>query len=120
MTLEELYYKMIKEYGLETDEWGRSHIPGDNNKFLKLDGWLLTYGLTMHGNPYISVAQTISCKYIKYASYVNFVRFIKMDDNTEKILRMYIETTIRRYKKIMMRLKNDYEQEKLNQVQEDF
>ena len=113
---------MVKEYHLAADGiFTIAYIPGDKNKFVKIDdGYLISYGLNFWGQPYISIAQTIACKYPLFSKYVNHIKITKIENNTEKVLRMYIETTLKKYNKLMSKLKNDFEQKKLDEIMSDF
>lgn len=46
--------------------------------------------------------------------------YFHANEGLEKALRMYIEVVMRRYEKLMKKLKAEYEQNRLDKLQEDF
>lgn len=117
-----LFFKLVEDYHLEVHYSKESNlystrIPGDQNQFVKLAGSLLSLGY-MFGTtvPFIVVAQTISSRNF----YTNTLLYNKNSDGLEKALRMYIEVVMRKYEKKMKMLKEEYEQKRLDKIQEDF
>ena len=112
--LSTLFFKLVEDYHLELHYSKEANlystrIPGDQNQFVTLAGSLLSFGYLFGTEPYLMVAQTISRKKYKINS-----------EGLEKALRMYIEVVMRRYEKLMKKLKTEYEQSRLDKIQEDF
>ena len=119
--LSTLFFKLVEDYHLELNYSKEANlystrIPGDQNQFVKLAGSLLSLGYMFGTDQFIVVAQTISRKNF----YTNTLVYNKNSDGLEKALRMYIEVVMRRYEKMMKRLKEEYEQKRLEKLSEDF
>lgn len=116
-----LFSKLVEDYHLEVHYNQEANlyttsIPGDQNKFVKLGGSLLSFYLLFGTDPFIAVAQTISNKNF----YTNTLTYNRNSEGLEKALRMYIEVVMRKYEKKMKKLKTEYEQSRLNKMNEDF
>jgi len=116
-----LFFKLVNDYHLELHynqeaNLYTTRIPGDQNKFLKLGGSLLTFYYMFGTDPFITVAQTISSKNF----YTNTLSYNRNTEGLEKALRMYIEVVMRKYEKKMKMLKYEYEQSRLKKMNEDF
>ena len=116
-----LFFKLVEDYHLEFHYSKEANlyttrIPGDQNKFVTLAGSLLSFGYMFGTDPFIVVAQTISKKNF----YTNTLVYNRNSEGLEKALRMYIEVVMRRYEKMMKKLKTEYEQERIYKIQEDF
>ena len=126
INLKEIYLKLADEFHLRTNEnfegYCTSNLPGDQNKFVKMDNFVMTYGIDGYKKPYINVAQSISHKNKDLIYYTNYLKISdwKVDDNTENVLRMYLGVIQRKYDKILKQLKADYEQKRLEKISEDF
>lgn len=121
VSLYTLFFKLVEDYHLDVHYSKEANlystsIPGDQNQFVKLAGSLLSFGYLFGTDPYIVVAQTISSKNF----YTNTLVYNRNSDGLEKALRMYIEVVMRRYEKLMKKLKTEYEQSRLDKIQEDF
>lgn len=121
VSLYTLFFKLVEDYHLDVHYSKESNlyltsIPGDQNQFVTLAGSLLSFGYLFGTDPYIMVAQTISRKNF----YTNTLVYNKNFDGLEKALRMYIEVVMRKYEKMMKRLKEEYEQKRLEKLSEDF
>lgn len=121
VSLYTLFFKLVEDYHLDLSYSKEANlystrIPGDQNQFVKLAGSLLSFGYLFGTNQYIVVAQTISSKNF----YTNTLVYNKNSDGLEKALRMYIEVVMRKYEKMMKRLKEEYEQKRLEKISEDF
>lgn len=117
---------MADEFHLRTNEnfdgYCTSNPPGDQNKFVKMDNFVMTYGIDGFKKPYINVAQSISHKNKDLIYYTNYLKISdwKVDDNTENVLRMYLGVIQRKYDKILKQLKDRKLQAKLDNIKEDF
>lgn len=116
-----LFFKLVEDYHLDVHYSKEANlystsIPGDQNQFVKLAGSLLSFGYLFGTDPYIVVAQTISSRNF----YTNTLVYNRNSDGLEKALRMYIEVVMRKYEKLMKKLKTEYEQSRLDKIQEDF
>lgn len=116
-----LFFKLVEDYHLDVNYSKEANlystrIPGDQNKFVSLGGSLLSFGYMFGTDPFIVVAQTISNKNF----YTNTLVYNRNSDGLEKALRMYIEVVMRKYEKKMKMLKEEYEQSRLDKIQEDF
>lgn len=116
-----LFFKLVEEYHLELNYSKEANlystrIPGDQNQFVKLAGSLLSLGYMFGTDQFIVVAQTISRKNF----YTNTLVYNRNSEGLEKALRMYIEVVMRRYEKLMKKLKTEYEQSRIDKIQEDF
>lgn len=117
---------MADEFHLRTNEnfegYCTSNFPGDQNQFVKMDNYVMTYGFDGFSKPYINVAQSISHKNKDLIYYTNYLKISdwKVDDNTEKVLRRYLDIIQRKYNKILKQLKADYIQKRLDEIREDF
>ena len=121
VSLYTLFFKLVEDYHLDVHYFKEANlyltsIPGDQNQFVTLAGSLLSFGYLFGTDPYIMVAQTISRKNF----YTNTLVYNKNSDGLEKTLRMYIEVVMRKYEKMMKRLKEEYEQKRLEKLSEDF
>ena len=121
VSLYTLFFKLVEDYHLDVHYSKEANlystrIPGDQNQFVTLAGSLLSFGYLFGTNQYIVVAQTISNKNF----YTNNLVYNKNSDGLEKALRMYIEVVMRKYEKLMKKLKAEYEQSRLDKLQEDF
>ena len=121
VSLYTLFFKLVEDYHLEVHYSKESNlystsIPGAQNQFVKLVGSLLSFGYLFGTDPYIVVAQTISSKNF----YTNTLVYNRNSDGLEKDLRMYIEVVMRKYEKMMKRLKEEYEQKRLEKLSEYF
>lgn len=119
--LSTLFFKLVEDYHLELHYSKEANlystrIPGDQNQFVTLAGSLLSFGYLFGTEPYLMVAQTISRKNF----YTNNLVYKINSEGLEKALRMYIEVVMRRYEKLMKKLKAEYEQSRLDKIQEDF
>ena len=119
--LSTLFFKLVDDYHLELhyskeDNLYSTRIPGDQNQFVQLAGSLLSFGYMFGTDPYLMVAQTISRKNF----YTNNLVYKINSEGLEKALRMYIEVVMRRYEKLMKKLKTEYEQSRIDKIQEDF
>lgn len=119
--LSTLFFKLVEDYHLELSYYKEvnlysTSIPGDQNQFVKLGGSLLSFGYLFGTVPYLMVAQTISRK----NCYTNNLVYKINTEGLEKALRMYIEVVMRKYEKLMKKLKTEYEQSRLNKLKEDF
>lgn len=115
------FFKLVDDYHLELHYSKEANlystrIPGDQNKFVTLAGSLLSFGYLFGTDPYLMVAQTISRKNF----YTNNLVYKINSEGLEKALRMYIEVVMRKYEKMMKRLKEEYEQKRLEKLNEDF
>ena len=116
-----LFFKLVEDYHLDVNYSKEANlystrIPGDQNKFVSLGGSLLSFGYMFGTDPFIVVAQTISNKNF----YTNTLVYNRNSEGLEKALRMYIEVVMRKYEKKMKMLKEEYEQSRLDKIQEDF
>lgn len=116
-----LFLKLVDDYHLELHYSKEANlystrIPGDQNQFVTLAGSLLSFGYLFGTDPYLVVAQTISRKNF----YTNTLVYKRNSDGLEKALRMYIEVVMRRYEKLIKKLKEEYEQSRITKIQEDF
>ena len=116
-----LFFKLVEEYHLELNYSKEANlystrIPGDQNQFVKLAGSLLSLGYMFGTDQFIVVAQTISRKNF----YTNTLVYNRNSEGLEKALRMYIEVVMRKYEKMMKKLKEEYEQSRIDKIQEDF
>lgn len=116
-----LFFKLVEDYHLELHynqevNLYTTRIPGDQNQFVRLAGSLLSFGYQYGTDPFIVVAQTISKKNF----YTNTLAYKRNSEGLEKALRMYIEVVMRKYEKMMKKLKAEYEQSRLDKMQEDF
>lgn len=117
---------MADEFHLKTNEnfegYCTSNLPGDQNKFVKIDNYVMSYGIDGFRKPYINVAQSISYKNKNLIYYTDHLKISdwKVDDNIENVLRMYLGIIQRKYDKILKQLKADYEQKRLEKISEDF
>jgi len=116
-----LFFKLVEDYHLDVHYSKEANlystsIPGDQNQFVKLAGSLLSFGYLFGTDPYIVVAQTISSRNF----YTNTLVYNRNSDGLEKALRMYIEVVMRKYEKLMKKLKTEYEQKRLEKLSEDF
>lgn len=116
-----LFFKLVEDYHLEVHyskdvNLYTTRIPGDQNKFIRLAGSLLSFGYQYGTDPFIVVAQTISNKNF----YTKTLAYKRNSEGLEKALRMYIEVVMRKYEKMMKKLKAEYEQERMDKIQEDF
>lgn len=116
-----LFLKLVEDYHLELHYSKEANlystrIPGDQNQFVTLAGSLLSFGFLFGTDPYLVVAQTISRKNF----YTNTLVYKINSEGLEKALRMYIEVVMRRYEKLMKKLKTEYEQKRLEKISEDF
>lgn len=116
-----LFFKLVKDYHLELHynqevNLYTTRIPGDRNKFVVLGGSLLSFCYQYGTEPFLVVAQTISNKNF----YTNTLSYKRNSEGLEKALRTYIEVVMRKYKKMMKKLKAEYEQSRLNKMNEDF
>lgn len=121
VSLYTLFFKLVEDYHLDVHYSKEANlystsIPGDQNQFVTLAGSLLSFGYLFGTDPYLMVAQTISRKNF----YTNTLVYNKNSDGLEKALRMYIEVVMRKYEKMMKRLKEEYEQKRLEKLREDF
>ena len=121
VSLYTLFFKLVEDYHLEVHYSKEANlystsIPGDQNQFVKLAGSLLSFRYQYGTDPFIVVAQTISKKNF----YTNTLIYKRNSEGLEKALRMYIEVVMRRYEKLMKKLKTEYEQSRLDKLQEDF
>ena len=121
VSLYTLFFKLVEDYHLDVHYSKEANlystrIPGGQNQFVTLAGSLLSFGYLFGTNQYIVVAQTISNKNF----YTNNLVYNKNSDGLEKALRMYIEVVMRKYEKLMKKLKAEYEQSRLDKLQEDF
>lgn len=121
LDLATLFFKLVEDYHLELNYSKEANlystrIPGDQNKFVKLAGSLLSFGYLFGTDQFIVVAQTISNKNF----YTNTLVYNRNSDGLEKALRMYIEVVMRKYEKMMKKLKAEYEQERITNIQKDF
>lgn len=121
VSLYTLFFKLVEDYHLDVHYSKEANlystsIPGDQNQFVTLAGSLLSFGYLFGTDPYLMVAQTISRKNF----YTNNLVYNKNSDGLEKALRMYIEVVMRKYEKMMKRLKEEYEQKRLEKLSEDF
>lgn len=116
-----LFFKLVEDYHLDVNYSKEANlystrITGDQNKFVSLGGSLLSFGYMFGTDPFIVVAQTISNKNF----YTNTLVYNRNSEGLEKALRMYIEIVMRKYEKKMKMLKEEYEQSRLDKIQEDF
>ena len=116
-----LFFKLVEDYHLDVNYSKEANlystrITGDQNKFVSLGGSLLSFGYMFGTDPFIVVAQTISNKNF----YTNTLVYNRNSEGLEKALRMYIEVVMRKYEKKMKMLKEEYEQSRLDKIQEDF
>ncbi len=116
-----LFFKLVEDYHLELHynqdiNLYSTCIPGDKNQFVRLAGSLLSFGYQYGTEPFIVVAQTISNKNF----YTKTLAYKRNSEGLEKALRMYIEIVMRKYEKMMKKLKAEYEQNRLDKIQEDF
>lgn len=121
VSLYTLFFNLVEDYHLELSYYKEinlysTRIPGDQNQFVKLGGSLLSFGYLFGTVPYLMVAQTISRK----NCYTNNLVYKINTEGLEKALRMYIEDVMRKYEKLMKKLKTEYEQSRLDKLQEDF
>lgn len=119
--LSTLFFKLVEDYHLELHYSKEANlystrIPGDQNQFVKLAGSLLSLGYMFGTDQFIVVAQTISRKNF----YTNNLVYKINSEGLEKALRMYIEVVMRRYEKLMKKLKAEYEQSRLEKLKKDF
>ena len=116
-----LFFKLVEDYHLELHSFKEANlyltrIPGDQNKFVRLAGSLLSLNYKYETAPYIVVAQTISRKNF----YTKTLTYKRNSEGLEKALRMYIEVVMRKYEKMMKKLKEEYEQSRIDKISEDF
>ena len=121
LDLATLFFKLVEDYHLELNYSKEANlystrIPGDQNKFVRLAGSLLSFGYLFGTDQFIVVAQTISKKNF----YTNTLVYNQNSEGLEKALRMYIEVVMRKYEKMMKKLKAEYEQERITKIQKDF
>ena len=119
--LSTLFFKLVEDYHLELHyskdaNLYSTRIPGDQNQFVTLAGSLLSFGYLFGTDPFIVVAQTISRKNF----YTNTLAYHRNFDGLKKAIRMYIEVVMRKYEKMMKKLKSEYEQSRIDKIQEDF
>lgn len=119
--LSTLFFKLVDDYHLELHYSKEANlystrIPGDQNQFVTLAGSLLSFGYLFGTDPYLVVAQTISRKNF----YTNTLVYKINSKGLEEALRMYIEVVMRKYEKLMKKLKTEYEQKRLKKIREDF
>lgn len=126
VNLKEIYLKLSDEFHLNTNEhFGgiyMSNLPDDQNSFARFDNYVMAYGEDAFREPYINVAQSISCKRKTMIYYTNYLKIsgYKVDDNTEKVIRRYLDDIQRKHDKILKQLKANYEQKRLEKLNEDF
>lgn len=116
-----LFFKLVEDYHLEFHYSKEANlyttsIPGDQNQFVRLAGSLLSLGYLFGTDTFIVVAQTISRKNF----YTNTLVYNRNSEGLEKALQMYIEVVMRRYEKLMKKLKEEYEQNRITKISEDF